>query len=155
MHPAAAGRIRYAYDPVLSGSHPQMGQLANLERLYGGLDQVPEDMLPRPDDFALLVKTFRHKSVGSLPDANWAEGTPVRGLVVNRIYELKDDEEELIRQSFPGVSLERLLVLEEGRTPASERKAFAMMGGGALLAVVGLGWLCIRRWDDALARLLE
>ena len=148
-------KIQYSYYPVLSGSHPQMRQIANLKRLYNGLGEVPEDVLPTPDDFALLVKTTRYKTVASLPEATWAEGESVRGLIVNRIYELKDDELELIRQSFPGVSLDRLLVLEEGRTPATARKAFAMMGGGAGVGLLGIGWLFVRSRDEALAKLLE
>lgn len=148
-------KLRYAYYPVLSTSHPQMRQLANLKKLYGDLDQVPEAMRPTLDDFAVLVKTTRYKTVGSLPEDSWVEGGPMRGLIINRIYELKDDEVELIRQSFPSVALERLLVFEEGRAPSDARKAFAMMGGGAGVGLMGIGWLFIRRRDEALAKLLE
>lgn len=148
-------KILYTLYPVFSTSHPEMRQLANLQRLYGELGQVPENLLPAPDDFAMLVMTHRFKSFGSLPEPAWSEGGPVRGLVINRIRDLEDDEAELIRQSFPDAALENLLVLEEGREPASGRKAFAMMGGGAGLGLLGIGWLFVRRRDESLARLLE
>jgi hypothetical protein len=136
-------KVDYSYFPILSHTHPLMRQLANLEQLYGSLDEVPEEQLPAVEGFAVLVKTHTYKRVSDLPPIRWAEGEPVRGLVVNRIQELESDEVELIRQSFPKVAIANLLILEHGRKPASAKKAFGMMGGGAGLGLSGIGLFAV------------
>lgn len=146
--------VDYAYFPALSPSHPYFQSLGNLLTLYGDFDAIPEEQLPEVKQIALLVKTKQHKTVGSLPDASWAQAESVRGLVINRIHELTDDERSLIEQSFPDLSLESVLVLEEGRAPASAAKVYGLMGGGAGVSLAGIGWLLVgfrRRDEDAVA----
>lgn len=138
-----ATKVDYAYYPVLSEAHPYFLALGNMLELYGSYEDIPEERLPEVDQFAMLVKTKQHKTVGALPEGVWTEGEPIGGLVVNRIHDLKEDERNLIAQSFPGVSLDSLLVLEEGRRPASAAKVFGMMGGGAGVGLAGIGWLLV------------
>lgn len=143
--PAPTAKVEYAYYPILSDSHPFVRRMRNLETLYGGAEAIPDEQLPAVDDFSVLVKTRRYRKVGDLPEPAWSEGEAVRGLVVNRINDLRLDERELITKSFPKLSLARIVILEEGRRPASAAYAFGMLGGGAGVGLAGLGLMVFGR----------
>lgn len=132
--------IEYSYYPILSTSHPFFAELEKSRQAYGGVEQIAEEALPTVETFSMLVKTKQFKTVGDLPDS-WAEGEPIQGLVVNRIYKLKKDEAELLTQSFPGIDLANILVLEEGRSPTSSAQVWGFMGGGAACSAGALVWL--------------
>ena len=57
------------------------------------------------------------ENIGSIPDEWSAEGS-LQGLVVNQITSLDNKEAELLRQGFPGLNTEKLLLLEADRHPA-------------------------------------
>jgi hypothetical protein len=63
----------------------------------------------------------------------------VKGLVINRIDSLDSEEEKLIKENFPSLDIDKVLILEQDRTPASLFKSMGMMAGGMLLALVGVG----------------
>jgi len=106
---------------------------------YGGLENVP-DSVPNPEieHFAALVKTKRFKTVGSIPD-DLEDETSVQGLVINRIKSLKGEEAKLIEETFPEIDLDKVLLLEHNRKPASLTKSLGMTFGGALLTLIGIG----------------
>ena len=134
--------IEYAYYPVLSAEHPYFRALDDARE--EGIEQIANDF-PTVQSFSVLVKTKQFKTVGSLPEG-WGKGEPVSGLVVNRIYKLKKDEAELLALSFPGVDLDHVLVLQEGRTPTSRMLVFALLGGGAGTSLAGVAWLLLGIW---------
>ncbi len=136
-----ATKIDHSYYPALSPQHPFFLKVAELAEAHGGLEQIPDEVFPEVERFSLLVKTERYESVGELPDAAWDVAEPVSGLLVNRIRKLGKDERELLAQSFPGLDLGRVLILEEGRKPASAGWAFGLMGGGAALVLTGCVWV--------------
>jgi hypothetical protein len=62
-------------------------------------------------------------------------------LVTNRMVSLGSEEKKLLEQSYPGTDFSRCLIIQEGREPASAVKQSLMIGGGGLMAVIGLGIL--------------
>ena len=121
--PGPNAKVNHCYYPIFSTEHP----------LFAAEEETAGD-----DDFAVLVKTQVFKTVGSIPD-DFATVGSVKGLVINSIASLDAEETNLVKQSFPGVNLDKVLILEQNREPASIAKSGGMMGGGVLLSLVGLG----------------
>lgn len=133
-----SAKVDYAYCAIISKDHPWW-------QAYQSTSETGEDVqLPAIDPLLVLVKTKKYKTVGAIP-GEIQEPDSVQGLVVNRIESLKDDEKKFIRESFPSVNFDKLLLLEEGRTPSSTGTPFAIMGGGVLLMLVAGGLLVARR----------
>lgn len=136
--PGPGTKVTLCYYPIISPEHPFIEGLARLEEEYGGLENVP-DSVPGPDinDFAVLVKTKRFDTVGSIPD-EFRDESSVQGLVINRIASLDSEEKKLIKDNFPTINLDEVLILQEGRQPASSAKSMGLTLGGGLLALVGV-----------------
>ena len=131
-------RTSYVYYPILSPEHPLYRKLEVLT----GPDATPEDFAEMPTlrehGFAVLVKTRRFATVGSIPDSIEPRAG-LRGLVVNRLERLDPEDVRLVEEGFPTVDAARLVVVEEDRAPASARIPLAVMGVGILFVVAGLG----------------
>lgn len=142
-------KVKKCYYPIISLKHPFVAALAKLAEEHGGLEKIP-DNVPPPDirDFAVLVKTRRFKTVGAIPDGLDGE-TSVQGLVINRISSLGSEEEKLIKENFPTANLDKVLILEDGRKPASMVKWLGFMLGGLALAAVGVGLFVVGRRKEA------
>jgi hypothetical protein len=63
----------------------------------------------------------------------------LEGFVYGGLDELDSRARQLLRETFPGVDLERILIMEEGGTPPSPIFAFALMGVGGFMIVAMLG----------------
>lgn len=138
--PMNSTKVTTTYYPIISQQHPFMVSLNALYQKYP--DGIPEDMqFPEIRDIKVIVKTDRFKTIGALPEAYLTTENGLQGLVINEIETLDGEEATLIRESFPHVKLDEVFLLEEGRAPASSGKTFGMMGGGAVLFLLGLGWL--------------
>jgi hypothetical protein len=96
------------------------------------------------DRVAVLVKTRRFKSVAELPKQPGVE-TVVQGLAINQIHSLSDQEANLVRQVVPGIDLEKVVILEEGRRPKSQLQSLSIAAGGALFLLLGLGSFFMER----------
>ena len=138
--PDDATKVNHVYYPIISDSHPYLDQLARAAEEHGGLDKVPEAEWPVPQQLAVLVKSKKYKTIGDIPQA-WEEVAEIQGLAVQDIEPLESDEQRLILENFPGVDLQRTIVLEEGRKPASGLQSVGMMAGGGAIAVFGVVWL--------------
>jgi hypothetical protein len=139
--PAPSAKVNYCFYPIISGEHEFIRALGELDEKYHGLDNVPAN-IPGPEirQFAILVKTRQFKTIGAIPgDINTAPS--VQGLVINQIDSLDGEEARLIKESFPNLDVDKVLILEEGRRPASLFKSLGMMAGGVALALGGLGLL--------------
>lgn len=112
--------------------------MAKLKEEYGSMDQVP-DNVPFPDlnSFSVIVKAKHFKTVGSIPDGLKGEDS-LEGLVINQVESLDKEEKNLIRSSFPGADLEHVVIIQAGRKPTPLIKSLGMVGGGVLLAVLGI-----------------
>ncbi|MCA9234065.1 MAG: hypothetical protein KDA44_01245 [Planctomycetales bacterium] len=142
--PGPGAKVNYCYYPVLSYDHPVMVQLAKLTQENGDIDNVPDAELPSLEDFAVLVKSKKFKTVGAIPN-DWGSVDSLQGLVINTIGSLGSEEAEMFRESFPGLDTDKLVILEEGRTPASGLKSGGMIGGGLLVAIAGGLWMLAGR----------
>ncbi|MFH1268414.1 MAG: hypothetical protein ABIK89_22055 [Planctomycetota bacterium] len=69
--------------------------------------------------------------------------------MVNRIQSLDGEEERLVKESFPTIDLDKVLLVVEGRKPASLAKSLGMSLGGVFLALLGLGLLLAGRGGGA------
>ena len=139
-------KVTHTYYPIISQSHPYINQIAELSNRYEDLSLVPDEEWPTVQKFSVLVKTKTFKTIGSIPD-KYEIKTDIQGLIVNRIEELDSKEKQLVRESFPTVNMSKLLILEEGRKPSSMFKSFGMMGGGAVLSILGIGMFFMGRSD--------
>ena len=145
--PTPEQKLDYVYYPIVAPDNRYIREWTNLEKLYGDAE-IPEAQLPAPAEFTVLVRSETYQTYGSLPDPGWAEAASVQGMVVNEVRSLTSDEEALIGQSFPHVTLSDVLILEQGRKPASATKSYAMMGGGAFVAVLPLLAMARRREES-------
>jgi len=136
--PGPKATVNYTYYPIISFEHPFILQLASLEEEYGELEQVPDEEWPEDvGNIAVLVKTKKYKNVGAIPE-EWLDSEKIQGLVINEIESLDSEERKLIRESFPSAELDKVLLLEEGRKPATAGKAYGLLGGGAILIILGM-----------------
>jgi|GEM_PF-2453667 len=114
--------INFAYYPIISASPPARGGQPS-ER--------------NTQSFAVLVKSVRFATVGSIPDSDRME-TAIQGLVVNQIQSLGEEERALLRSSFPATNFNKVLILEAGRKPSSAIGAIAIMIAGVAVCLGGL-----------------
>ena len=131
--PSGSAKVNHCYYPIYSVEHPVMVAFANEE-------EIDEAQL---GTFAVMVKTKRFKTVNSIPDGI-DEAASVQGLVINRIGSLDSEEKKLVKQSFPTVNFDKVLILEEGRKPSSLLITLGMLLGGLALIVVGVGLFFLR-----------
>lgn len=129
--------ISYAFYPIISHSHE------HLKEVYAYWAKKEADpnfqgAAPTVRSFSVLVKTNRFDKLRDLPTDD-KEVDSIKGLVVNRIRTLDDDEKKLISQSFPSVNLDKVLILDDGREPSSATASWAFMIGGVLLVLTGIG----------------
>jgi hypothetical protein len=134
--------LTHAYYPIVSISNADVKILEPLEKKYGDLNKVPPDEeIPQPNHFVVLVKTSRFKKLEEIPDAPFRREESVHGMIINEISSLAPKEKELIKQQFPTLNVDKLLVLEDGREPTSSGMRQMAMYGGMAGAILGLGLL--------------
>ena len=136
--PFPGSKVNYAFYPIISSKHPFNVHWDALAEKYGSYDDVPEtEDFPELTTFSVIVKTKRFKTVESIPEGIVDENE-LTGLVINRIDGLDNEDKSLLRQSFPAVDFDELLILEDGRKPSSAWMWMSMLGGGLLVALTGV-----------------
>lgn len=88
----------------------------------------------------VIVKSTRVPSENELKPLR--ARTRMQGLVVNRIEALGSEEKDLLSQDYPGLDINKCLILEESRQPSDFGKVF-LMGGGGMALLLGGGWLLL------------
>jgi len=129
--------VDYTYYPVISPEHPFLVELARLEQKFGDLDKLPDDQWPELKSFRMLVKTTAFSTVGMIP-GDIVPGERVQGLVINSVDSLDSEERGLLLQSFPGMNLDNVIIVEMGRKPSSAAGAGALVLLGVLLCASGV-----------------
>ncbi len=153
--------IDYSYYPIISETHPASEGVKAYKELHemhmeGKLNddfdseaiqkilsesKVDFDKLmkegPVIKDFKVLVKTNNYYTVGNLPQTDIAIGESIKGMVINSITSLDNDEIKLLRESFPNANLDNVLILEENRSPSSALLFIGLWVAGVILIVVG------------------
>lgn len=130
-------QLDHIYYPIVSESHPFNQAWDDLLARYGD-QEIPEAEIPQLSSLAVLVKSKRYDRESAVPE-QWEEVDSITGLVVNDIDSLKSDEEELIRETFPALSLDGVLVLEQDRAPKSASSSLGIVALGGLLMLGGAG----------------
>jgi hypothetical protein len=116
----------------LGGEHHQQ-----LLLLVDNQGMFTTDDLPLPKSIGVIVKSSKIKNEKQLETL--AAADTLTGLIVNEIDSLGSEERRLLAQSYPGIDLGNVYILEHGRKPAGAGKIFGFMGSGALLVLIGLG----------------
>lgn len=150
--PTGSTSISYCYYPVVSTDHAFVKTLADLllaerqgeEGGAGEAVQPADETLPDLRDFTVLVKTKRFDTINAIPES-FAIDESIQGLVINRIESLSSEEKKLLHESFPGANLEKVLILEDGRKPASLFKSIGLILGGLAVSLVGVGLFFVGR----------
>ncbi len=149
--PSGTDSVTKAYYPVISSEHMFARRMRALLEKHGNIDSIPEEQLPQIDKFKVLIKSGEYDTVGEvdrLPRVR--ESQSIEGLVVTSINSLDSEEESLIRQSFPSVDLDRMIILEKDRKPMSVALSMGMMAGGvAMIAFPAIGLVVIHKRGKA------
>lgn len=88
----------------------------------------------------VLIKSNQARDEAAL--YRLAEG-PIEGVVINVVSALGDEEKRLLSESYPTLNFDKCWIVEAGKRPASQGQVFGMLGGGAGLAVLGVGMLLV------------
>jgi hypothetical protein len=88
-------------------------------------------------DFRVLVMTSRFATLGDVPSGTLDE-PGLTGLVSGRTKPLRKPIPRLLRESFPGLDLDRVLLLVQDRHPIDRRLSALMLLGGMLLLAVAV-----------------
>lgn len=131
--------VKYTIYAIVSESHPYGKMVKQL--LAPPADAKEPGVLEAPalelDRVAVLVKTNTFASAGMIPNQPVAQPS-VQGLAINQIQSLSDQEANLVRQVVPGIDLEKVILLEEGRRPKSHLQSLGIAAAGACFLVLGL-----------------
>ena len=92
--------------------------------------------LPVPKDIRVIVKSGKVRNESEL-DTLGSQDT-LQGMIVNKISSLGSKEKKILIQNYPTADLDSIYILEHDRKPASAGKSYGMMGGGLVLAALGV-----------------
>lgn len=92
---------------------------------------------PPPEDLRIILRSSKIKNQNQLMQVH--DGDLLAGLVINDIESLGAEEKGILRQSYPNVDLDACWILDHERKPSSPVKTYALMGGGILALLMGLG----------------
>jgi hypothetical protein len=145
-----ATRLTYCYYPIISMSNPAAQAL--MAESKKAAENKPDDTKPDaaeedepelPETFAVIVKTKRFKTVKDIPDDLVRREDAAQGMVFNKTRPLDYKEKTLLQESFPKANLDKLVVLEEGRTPMSPVGQTGFMIAGGLVALGGVAFFVL------------
>ncbi|MEM1296404.1 MAG: hypothetical protein AAGH89_13635 [Verrucomicrobiota bacterium] len=134
-------KVTYAYYPILSNQHSYVVGMNQLFAQYP--DGIPEEIaLPDMGVISVLVKTEEFPTIGDIPE-EMASEDQVQGLFVNKVEKLDQEEIDLLKESYPAIDPENILLLDKARTPTPTGVTFGIMGGGALVSVLAVLWMVL------------
>jgi hypothetical protein len=125
--------------PILSADDPTILEIQKLEKTYGSIEKIPENVpIDKPTRFSVVVKTNRFHQVKDVPKAAIRTEASVQGLILNRSRPIGADEKKLLIEEFPAVDFDRVMVLEDGRVPSSTAWCFGRIAIGAVALLLGI-----------------
>ncbi len=136
--PTDATSIDFSYFPIISDEHPYFDRLNEVAEKYGAVEEIPDEEWPEVGDFSVLVKSKRFATVGDIPYDHEFVTDGISGLFINRIKTLSGEEKKLLLESFPSLSVDKVLILEEGRRPSSQFINYGMIVLGVAIIAVPL-----------------
>ena len=93
--------------------------------------------VPPPTNVRVIVRSSHVHNDGELEKLG--DRDTIQGLIVNKVDSLGSKEREILAGQYPGINLDTCWILDEGRSPKSFGVAGGMIGGGAVLALIGVG----------------
>ena len=134
----ADGPWSYVYFPAIADDNPWGDEV--IEALL-----ADRKVTTMPRDIHVLLKVMSVKDAEDLNTKLAAcmdqPDHAIQGTIINEIHSVKKKEKALLQQSYPGIDVEKVLILEVGRTPR-KLLGLGLTGGGGVCALVGL-WLLI------------
>lgn len=113
-------------------------------RLARGEAFVP----PPADSIRLVLVSHAIRNKEELGQVFGQDGA-IQGLIVNAKAEIEREAQDVLRQKYPGIALDKVLILEPGRKPTSRAFLVALFVGGigliASAGVLGIVGLVFRR----------
>ena len=105
-----------------------------------GQDTIADDQLPtmRPDEVRAILK-LTGSDCRNLRLQTALAREKMTGVVINQIDLLNSDTKRLLKELVPGFDSSDMAVIEIGRDVPSSGNGMAMLGGGGLLALLGVG----------------
>ena len=129
-----SSKLEYIYYPVISYENPFLDKQDKLVEKFGSYDAIPPNQLPKFSDVKVMIKSTKYATVGSIPmEVDHKDN--FKGLVINSIDSIKNEEAALLRQSFPGLNVSKVIIIEQDRKPSSMMLSLLMMAGGVLVIV--------------------
>jgi hypothetical protein len=101
--------------------------------------EIGESVAP-PTTFRVLVQTGKGNDAAM---ERLVEQHVIEGTVINEIDSIDKGIEKLLRDSYPGVDVDRCWILEMGRKPMGSGPALGFLAGGAALIALSI-WTWIR-----------
>lgn len=133
-----SSKVTYAYIPIVSKEHKFMGELNEfISQIQEGNEDVTE---PKLTGYSVLVKTKKYQTYADLPSDFEVSKDPAQGIFINKVTNLDKEEKDLLLEGCPGIDLDKVLILEEGRTPTSATNAYAALIGGVLISLLSILW---------------
>lgn len=129
---ANATEWRRAWVPIF-GQDSDYAKKIMMDAFMG---KINKSNIPPLTQINVLVKSNK---IHNTADAQAMENRgQVTGMVINKIESLNQKEREKMQEMYPNADLSKTWIIEEGREPAQPSKYMGLMGGGGLLALIGL-----------------
>lgn len=114
---------------------------------------VDVDALAPPQQIDVIVKLTDAHDADDVNEVGMLDDLP--GVVINEIEELSSDQQEVLREVYPGLDFSECLILEYDRPASTAMQATLFMVGGAIVLLIGalLGFFAWRKYqaEQALA----
>ncbi len=105
------------------------------------------DKVTVPKDFVVLACTRQFDHLNQIPK-DMVVTNELKGMVVNSIKSLNADEAKLIKEAFPNIDPNQLLIVDVDRKPSSPAFWLAISGVGLILVLAALRSF----WNDFRAK---
>ena len=96
----------------------------------------------------VIVVSYKIRNKEELGQIFTPDGA-IQGMIVSSVRSMGKETENMLQQNYPGINLDNVLLLEQGRKPTSQELLTALFaGGGLLIGVSGLlgGCALVHRW---------
>ncbi len=128
--PTETTKITSVFYPVISANHP------DADTIVKALNSEDGDTSALNSQVRVIIHSSKFATVADVP-GEVMEETGVRGTIESSVRSLSDDEVKILRESFPGLDTAKVVILEEGKKPASMLKLALLAAASGLAAAFG------------------
>ena len=132
--------------PTFTAGEPWIeGYLLESERAQQ-LGYFDESAVDIPPSFQILVYTNKINSRAEFD--RFINRDVVQGMIINEISSITSENLRLLREEYPDLDPDNVLILEYERKPAGKGKVVGFFAGGLLLMLIGPGFFIVARSRD-------